>query len=64
MLAVSENFDLLDQELTHTDYYNTQKHRNLVAEFYSINENRIAQYRATILKARETLEVIRKELDK
>ncbi|MBN1414784.1 MAG: hypothetical protein JW973_06765 [Bacteroidales bacterium] len=62
--AVTENFDMLEQKLTVKDYYTLQQHRNLVVELYSVNSQRQGQYKAAMEKARETLVVLKHELDK
>jgi len=59
-----DGFDLMDMKLKDRDFYTSQTYRNLVVEFYSLNANRLNQYKEATKKARETLEVIQQELDK
>ena len=60
--AFSESFDLLSMQLVNEKYYSQHNYRNLVAEFYAHNANRLNQYNEAMKKARETREVILNEL--
>jgi hypothetical protein len=58
----SDSFDLLDMKLINQQYYTQYTYRNLVAAFYSLNANRLEQYKKALIKARESREVIVNEL--
>jgi hypothetical protein len=57
------NIDLLKMQISDADYFKSMFYRNLVAGFYVQNENRLAQYKSALQKAKETLALISEELE-
>ncbi|HLO58285.1 MAG TPA: DUF6090 family protein [Bacteroidales bacterium] len=64
MKSFMSNFDLIDQKIVTPGYYKSLFYRNLVAGFYVQNAGRVEQYRSSLKVAKETLALIKEELEK
>ncbi|MFO7369295.1 MAG: hypothetical protein R6X09_03380 [Bacteroidales bacterium] len=64
LVAIKENFDLVDSEMLDDEFYTKPKYHNLVYFFQSLNGNRLNAYHEALPKAINTMEILKKELAK
>lgn len=64
MNSYFDGFDMLDMRMLVKNYFTTPAYRNLVVKYYSLNKSRLEETKAALLKAKEVLAVLSKELEK